>query len=161
MSIVINAALNWVAWQTVKARTQTMAFVFGRLANSAVWRAAAVYLLVTAFAFQSYVTQSHIHITSVPGISGKIADRGALQSTGNAAGDSGRQQKPDRYPPNDDPSNCPICQQITLTGHFLTAGTISLIPPPEIALGIFISADVLVLISGVSHAWRGRGPPSI
>ena len=161
MSIVINYLLSWIAWQTVKARLQRMAFVFRRLTDVAVWRAVAVYLLVAAFAFQSYITQSHIHFSSVPGISGKIADRGALQSTGNAVGAFGKQQKPDRYPPNDDPSNCPICQQITLAGHVLTAGAISLVPPSEIAIGVIVSGDVFVLTSGVSHAWRGRGPPSI
>jgi hypothetical protein len=161
MPIVINAELGWIAWRTIKASSQRTAFVFRRLGNVALWRAVAVYLLVAAFAFQGYVTQSHIHFSSTPGLSGKVADRSAPQSSDSIAGDFGKQQKHDRYPPNDDPSNCPICQQIALAGSFLTAGGISPIAPSKLAFGFLISADVLVLISGVSHAWHGRGPPSI
>jgi hypothetical protein len=138
-----------------------MKFAFFGLPNLAMWRRFAVYLLVAAFAFQSYATQSHIHFSSVPGISSKIADRGSPQASNIFAGHFGEQQKPDRYPPNDDPSNCPICQQIALAGHVLTAGATSLIPPSGIVFYALTRADVLLFISGVSHAWRGRAPPSI
>jgi hypothetical protein len=161
MSIVIGPASNWVSWRTVRARSQTVACTFGRLSNLVLWRTFAVYLVVAGFAFQGCVTQSHIHISSVSGISGNTADRGALHSIGNASGDIGKQQKRDRYPASDDPSNCPICQQIALDGHFLAAVAISSNPPPTIAFGVFIGSDVLVCPSGVSHAWRGRGPPSV
>jgi hypothetical protein len=138
-----------------------MFLAFCRLTKLAVWRSFAVYIIVAAFTFQSYVTQTHIHILSVPGISGNTIGRDAQQSSDKVAGNLGKQQKQDRYPANDDPSNCPICQQIALVGHVLTAGATSLIPPSELATGVPIRGDVLVLTSGVSHTWRSRGPPSI
>jgi hypothetical protein len=146
---------------TMKTRSRKMNFAFFGLPNLAVWRGFVVYLFVAAFAFQSCATQSHIHFSSASGISGKLADRGSPQASNKFAGHFGEQQKPDRYPLSDDPSNCPICQQIALAGHVLTAGATSLIPPSEITFYALTNADVLILISGVSHAWRGRAPPSI
>ena len=145
----------------MKTRSRKMKFAFFGLPYLAVWRRFAVYLLVAAFAFQSYATQSHIHFSSVPGISGKVADRDAQRASDRIADDLTTQQKHDRYPANDDPSNCPICQQIALAGHFLTTGETSLIPPSGIVFYALTRADVLLLIGGVSHAWRGRAPPSI
>jgi hypothetical protein len=138
-----------------------MFLAFCRLTKLAVWRSFAVYIVVAAFTFQSYVTQTHIHILSAPGISGNMVGLGAPQSSGNVAGNLGKQHKQDRYPVNDDPSNCPICQQIALVGHVLTAGAIALIPPSEFETDAIIRGDVLVLTSGVSHTWRSRGPPTI
>jgi hypothetical protein len=146
---------------TMKTRSRKMNFAFFGLPILAAWRGFAVYLLVAAFAFQSYATQSHIHFSSVPGISGKIADRGAPQASDRFADDLAAQQKHDRYPANDDPSNCPICQQIALAGHVLTAGTTSLVPPSKITFYALMSNDVPIPIVGVSHSWRGRAPPSI
>jgi hypothetical protein len=138
-----------------------MFLAFCRLTKLAVWRSFAVYIVVAAFTFQSYVTQTHIHILSAPGISGNTLYRGAPQSSDKVAGNLGKQQKQDHYPADDGPSNCPICQQIALVGHVLTAGAISLIPPPEFETDAAIRCDVLVLTSGVSHTWRSRGPPTI
>jgi hypothetical protein len=153
MSIVIRPVSSWVAWLTANART------FCRLSGLAVWRPFAAYLLVAAFAFQGYVTQSHIHVSSVPRISGKSEERGVLNFTGNAGGDIGKQQQRDQFPATDDPSNCPICQQIPLAGHFLAAQAISPIPLQTISSDAFIGTDAVVLISAMSHAWRGRAPP--
>src|SRR5258708_6475273 len=138
-----------------------MFLAFCRLTKLAVWRSFAVYIVVATFTFQSYVTQTHIHILSEPGISGNTVGRDAPQASDKVAGNFGKQQKEDRYPANDDPSNCPICQQIALVGHVLTTGATSLIPPSELATRVPIRGDVLVLTSCVSHTWRSHGPPSI
>jgi hypothetical protein len=138
-----------------------MFLAFCRLTKLTAWRPFALYIVVAAFIFQSCVTQTHIHLLLAPGISDNTDGPGAPQSPGKVAGDLGKQQKQDHYPADDGPSNCPICQQIALVGHVLTAGAISLIPPSEFETDVAIRCDVLVLTSGVSHTWRSRGPPTI
>jgi hypothetical protein len=117
-------------------------------------------LMLVAFALQSYVTQTHIHFAghvvtggfTFPGeSSGGQSDKalGAAQDQGDH----------DKYPPGDDPANCPICQEIMYSGHYVAPGAIAVLLP-TIAVPTFTRVDVaLSFISRVSHIWQVRGPP--
>ena len=113
------------------------------------WRRALVFMVLTAFVLQSYIVQTHIHFAP--------ADLALL------AGDAAAKNAPqhDRYPANDDPANCPICQEILHTGAFITPAAIALLPPTLAVSTIAIAARELPFIAAVSHDWRGRAPPRI
>src|SRR5271168_5531407 len=86
------------------------------------WRLGLVYVAMLAFAFQSYVVQTHIH----------FAPATAIADTQGASGHH------DKFPANDDPANCPICQEILHSGQFITPSTAALLPPSLAASTIAI-----------------------
>jgi hypothetical protein len=101
--------------------------------------------MALAFFFQGYATQTHIH---------KQTD-GATSIVSKVDGSS----RPSKVPDNDDPANCPICQQISHAGQYVA---------PTWLLSFLILAAVSTIeivnfsiprFDAVSHSWRGRGPP--
>ena len=107
------------------------------------------FIAVLAFAFQSYVTQTHIHGAPETGFaSAKIAGTGA------------NKQNPDKFPANDDPANCPICQEILHTGQFVTPSAVSLLLPSLAVSIITIVVDIGVVAQTASHGWQSRAPPA-
>jgi len=104
-----------------------------------------VAMMLLAFLFQGYATQTHIH--KQDGHSGAVT-----LNTGKA--------DHAKYPANNDPLNCPLCQQINHAGQytvpawlmpFLILDTVSVIEIATLPMPHF---------DAVSHSWRGRGPPS-
>jgi hypothetical protein len=124
------------------------------------WRSLLVYLFVIAFTFQNCLTQSHIHqVQSLSG-SGAIVGTGfkAVAGKSSSAAAPGEQNK---YPANDDPANCPMCQALALSGHFVAAWGITIAAPTKIS-GASVPSDLAVsILSAASHSWRSRGPPTI
>ena len=106
------------------------------------WRLVLVYAAILAFAFQSYVIQTHIH----------FAPTTALASDHQ----SGHH---DKVPANDDPANCPICQEILHSGQFITPAAQFLLLPAFAVSTITIVDRALPHIFAPSHNWRGRAPP--
>ena len=115
-------------------------------------------LLVTLLAFstQTYLTQTHIHWLSERQISvtqahDHFVGRDFARGTPN--------DHKDGYPANEDPANCPLCQELIHAGQFVT--------PAAAALSLsFISISVIevavssaTLVRTVTHIWRGRAPP--
>ena len=96
-----------------------------------------------AFAFQSYVVQTHIHFAPETAIAG-------------AHGANGHH---DKYPANDDPANCPICQEILHSGQFITPAVQFVLPPSLAVSTIAVVDQALPHIFTPSHSWRGRAPP--
>lgn len=116
------------------------------------WRQAIASLALVFFAFQSFVTQTHIHVLW----------RGAPDAYAHTLpGGVGAQPVPsrDRLPPADNPATCPICQDMLLAGHFTAPGTIVLAMPQQIAASIAITAAIPAFVTAISHHWRGRAPP--
>jgi hypothetical protein len=108
-------------------------------------------LLVTAFALltfalQSYVTQTHIHLA--PGSFASYSELGAA-----------KKQLPDKFPAQDDPANCPICQEILHSGQFVTpTAAATLLPSLSVSI-IAIVIHIVVAPEATSHTWQSRGPP--
>ena len=107
------------------------------------WRLVVIYAAMLAFALQSYVLQTHIH----------FAPATAIADTHGANGHH------DKYPANDDPANCPICQEILHTGQFITPAAQFLLPPSLAVSTIAVVDQALPHILAPSHSWRGRAPP--
>jgi hypothetical protein len=109
------------------------------------WRQFLVAFMFLALAVQGYATQTHIHKQS--------------GSTVSAALKAGGSPKHDNFPVNDDPANCPICQQIIHAGHFLPSVWFA---PFLLILAISkieIATLAVPYFDSVSHNWRSRGPP--
>jgi hypothetical protein len=98
-----------------------------------------------AFGLQSYVTQTHIHL--------------APDSFAGASDSGATKQKPDKFPANGDPANCPICQEIAHTGQFVTPSAAALLLPSLAISIVRIVADIPTGAQSSSHAWRSRAPP--
>lgn len=114
-----------------------------------------VFTFVALFAFvlQGCVTQTHIHF---PSDAGRFIAPG-LASPGNAHA----KLSPDKrqHPDNDDPANCPICQQILFSGEYLSPAPAVLRLPSLVAyFALLVPAD-LVVVQRQSHIWLSRGPP--
>ena len=101
--------------------------------------------LLLALVVQGYATQTHIHKQSTSTVSA------ALKADGSPTHDN--------FPVNDDPANCPICQQIIHAGQFVAPAWLV---PFLLVLAISkieIAALAVPHFNSVSHNWRSRGPP--
>lgn len=102
--------------------------------------------MLLAFIVQGYATQTHIHNESV-------AAAGILVKNGGAPGH-------ENYPGNDDPANCPICQQILQSGQFVAPAW-----QMPLLVTLVVSAIEFTIVAtprydAISHSWRSRGPPA-
>ena len=128
-----------------------------RPANSAGWRLIVASIALVAFALQSYVTQTHIHLRPALVSSLKLTDDNGV--AGKTI--SGQRTAPkDKAPANDDPLKCPMCQAMGHAGHFVTPSAAALLLP-----GITVSILPLSVLlhaprASPSHSWQGRGPPT-
>jgi hypothetical protein len=107
-----------------------------------------------AFAFQSYVTQTHIHFAHESAVNIFAAAEKAPASA-QAPG----KQNPDKYPPNDDPANCPICQEVMHSGAYVMPDFVALLLPSQPISIVPISIALPAIIETVTHTWQGRAPP--
>ena len=69
------------------------------------WRRFLVASIILALVVQGYATQTHLHKQD--------------GSTISAALKAGETPRHDNLPANDDPANCPVCQQILHAGQFV------------------------------------------
>lgn len=106
-----------------------------------------------AFALQSYATQTHIHIVKP---ASSISD---IAKISNQTAGKNQSEPRDKYPANDDPANCPICQEIMHAGQYVTPSAIVFALPAETISIVPISLAIPIIVKAVSHGWRGRAPP--
>jgi hypothetical protein len=106
-----------------------------------------------ALTIQVLIVQTHIHGNGVvPGIgsvSGLAAD--------NINPD--RAHRPDRFPVNDDPSNCPLCQEFAHSGGYLHATQIAILAPPSSVGKLSLALEADKPRQHITHPWFGRAPP--
>jgi hypothetical protein len=143
---------------TMKGRFRIAAIALHRAVKIPAWRSLLIYFFVVAFAFQNCLTQSHIHPVQSPVGPGAVVDTGSKVVTGKAVlvAASGKQ---DKYPANDDPTNCPMCQALALFGHFVAASTTAVHAPTNVGLASITPHLPASILSAASHSWRSRGPP--
>lgn len=116
------------------------------------WRQAIASLALVFFAFQSFLTQTHIHLLW------QGAPSAYAQPLASAF-DARPAPAQNRLPPADNPATCPICQDMLVAGHFTAPGAIALVMPQQIAAYIAITAAIPAFAATISHHWRGRAPP--
>jgi hypothetical protein len=127
--------------------------------NAAGWRLVVTTLALIAFAFQGYVTQTHIHF--LPPISATTL-KAAAASDLNPLKTSGVLQRkvPEKTPSNEDPMKCPLCQAVGYAGHFVTPSSSAPVLLPTTAISILpVALAILSPRETPSHIWQGRGPP--
>jgi hypothetical protein len=117
-----------------------------------VLRLAVTLFALVAFAFQGFVTQTHIHTGLVPGVSD-------FEHSSPAKIASGSQKPHSGVPANQDPANCPICQQVAHAGQFVTPAAVSALAPTTIVSTIAIVLDAAIVATPASHPWHSRAPP--
>jgi hypothetical protein len=98
-----------------------------------------------AFTWQSFVTQTHIDIVSMPAAAtAQIAPAHVSQIPA----------APDR------PIDCPICHDAALAGHYLTPGPAWVLAPIIAVLWRFTADAKAEGRRARSHDWRSRAPPT-
>ena len=122
------------------------------------WARIAFVLTIAAFAVQNFVTQTHVHFT--PDAAAAIAAGTAAQGPSTA----GRVQArlPDRQrpgPSEDDPANCPLCQEFLYAGNYVAPADIVLLPPTLAVSTVAPETPERKYIWAASHSWQGRAPP--
>ncbi|HTQ14801.1 MAG TPA: DUF2946 family protein [Rhizomicrobium sp.] len=121
------------------------------------WRSAFVFLIALAFGLQSYITQTHIHITSgdAQALGFNSTHQPEWSGTSSQSGDR------DNHPDKDDPAHCPFCQAVAASG----AAVVPVIPivPQPISLPAFEpQVRNTILHAGTPrHNWLSRAPPSL
>src|SRR6476660_3498187 len=120
--------------------------------------AARLVVLVTllAFGFQTYLTQTHVHFASEgqpSRVHTQLVLGGGKVSTGAPV------DRKDRYPANEDPANCPLCQELIHAGQFVTPAASALLVPSLSLSVIELTVQYAPLLHTVTHIWRGRAPP--
>ena len=113
--------------------------------QSSAWRRFLVAFMLLALVLQGYATQTHLH-----------KQDGATVSAALKAGEA---PKHDNLPANDDPANCPVCQQILHAGQFVAPAWLLPFLILAAVSTVEITTAVLPHYDTVSHSWRGRGPP--
>ena len=103
--------------------------------------------MLLAFAWQSFLTQTHVHpAASAPWESSAAHDA-------RSAGASRHER------PAGSPADCPICHDLAQAGHYISPAPIALDPFVEVVVGVVAT----VLIQGISRARpqqrRSRDPP--
>ena len=126
-------------------------------------RALFVLLAVVAMAIQILVVQAHIHIPQVAGRSASVSITTVAQTllagpTAEAADQQANLPR-DKYPINEDPSNCPLCQEIAHSGQFVQSAAVLAHVPMWVSVHFIVFSDVLPSLFVVSHSWQGRAPP--
>jgi len=119
-------------------------------------------LALFAIAMQSFVVQTHIHMGQGSGIqtisiitaAKHIGAFSAPSATPNASAPR------DKYPITEDPSNCPLCQEIAHSGQFLQSAAALAAIPASVSVHFIIFSEALPSFFAVSHNWHSRAPPS-
>lgn len=131
-----------------------------KTASTAGWRVFVATFALIAFAFQSYLTQTHIHVL-LPGfvVSKSAAAKHPVQADTDVAA---TQHAPNKTPDNDDPVKCPLCQAVGYAGHFVTPSAAASLLLPSAAISVLcLTIAILSARESPSHIWQGRGPPAL
>lgn len=119
-----------------------------RMSNA---RVLLTFLALFAFTCQTYITQTHIHFP--------------FAASGSAAIDVANKTAPNQngkepFRPNQDPVNCPICQELVHAGSVITPAAIVL-PTVLPVFNLVAVAETALHFQAPSHNWQGRAPPRV
>jgi hypothetical protein len=135
-----------------------------RRGQLAAWQRALLALILFAFGSGTYLTQTHIHFT--PELQAALAevkhpnDKEAKPNLAGTFHHGGIPDKPRQDPSNDDPANCPLCQEYLYAGNFVAPAAIDVLPPTLAVSAIAPDTTAIPHTWAISHNWQGRAPPS-
>jgi hypothetical protein len=103
--------------------------------------------MLLVFTYQCILVQSHVHGPQAAPSASHVVKVSAPRLPAG--------------PDNDDPANCPLCQEMLHAGSYVTPTAITITLPFTVAT---IAAPIPVLLLRLfapSHAWQGRAPPRL
>src|SRR6202049_5147409 len=113
-------------------------------------------LALLAVALQSFVVQTHIHMGQGSGIQ-TISIVTAAKNIGAFSAPSAAPNAStprDKYPINEDPSNCPLCQEIAHSGPFVQSAAPLVALPSSVAVIFMLFSEALTSFFAVSPSWQ-------
>jgi hypothetical protein len=129
--------------------------------HGVLWARVALALTLAAFTVQSFLIQTHVHFS--PAIEASFADSGGTPAKW-AATTGGHQSvipaREHRNAPDDDPANCPLCQEYLYAGNYVAPAIIALLLPPADESAVVPETRTLPRVATISYSWHGRAPPS-
>ena len=123
---------------------------------------AAMMLGLLALAVQSFIVQTHLHIPQATGKAQTVSVvtlAGAAVADKAGVADSKSAAPRDKYPINEDPSNCPLCQEIAHSGQFAHNAAVLAILPRAVAVNFILFDEALPSFQAATHIWLSRAPP--
>lgn len=115
-----------------------------------------------ALAVQAFVVQTHIHMpqgrAGIQTVSVPTVVMGAVASAVDASAKAVTPR--DKYPINEDPSNCPLCQEMSHAGQYVASAAVLLALPIAAAVHFIPWAEAAIPSFAVTHIWRSRAPPA-
>lgn len=117
------------------------------MSNARLWL---TFLALFAFICQTYITQTHIHFP-------RASDNLATTDVGSKA-PLGKQDGKEPFRPNQDPVNCPICQELVHAGVAVMPAAI-IVPLALPIFNLVAVAETARHFRAPSHNWQGRAPP--
>jgi len=122
-----------------------------------------VVIAFIALSVQSSVIQTHIHIARPAGKAQMVGQihlaSAAVAKASSITADNASATPRDKYPINEDPSNCPLCQEISHSGQFLHSDAAVDALPVTVSVNFIVFDEALPSFFAVSHIWLGRAPP--
>jgi zinc transporter ZupT len=114
------------------------------------------FLVALSFFLQSYITQTHIHLSpSERRAAGQVL---AGQSSTEEASQKG---DPGKKPDNDDPAHCPLCQAVAAVGIFVAPSAPAIVVPVALSVPEWSTQHFASRRITPTHNWQGRAPPAI
>ena len=111
-------------------------------------RLAITFAVLLAFVLQTLVLQTHIHGTA------RVDSAAASHVLEKGVG-----QQPDKFPPADDPANCPICQEMLHAGAFVAPAAATLQLATIVSVIDFVFVEIFAATKPQTHGWKSRAPP--
>jgi hypothetical protein len=118
-----------------------------------------VLLALVALTIQTLLVQSHIHIPQVPAKVQSVSLITLVAGTADTQDNHSAGTPYGKYPVNEDPANCPLCQAFGHAGEFVASTAVLVSLPYSIAVNFIVFSERVTALFAVSHSWQGRAPP--
>jgi hypothetical protein len=133
--------------------------------KASAWRLSFTLVAILAFAISSFVTQTHVHhARGEHAFAAKAVDTqlANLLADGHSLDAKATKPEPkDPYTPNEDPANCPLCQELLHAGHYVAPAALLLFTPTAAPLGTVVFFHTAILGTRHISGWRSRAPPLV
>ncbi len=138
--------------------------------KASAWRLSFTLVAILAFAISSFVTQTHIHhagaehafaAKTVDVQSIRVAADAGQAQISKAQANAAKPEPKDPYAPNEDPANCPLCQEILHAGQYVAPAALLLFTPTATPLGTVVFIHTAIFTARHVSGWRSRAPPLV
>jgi hypothetical protein len=128
-----------------------------RAARPSASHLALLFLALLALTIQTLVVQAHFHPLRIRSWEQSAS---AALSDNKGGASSSTATKPDKNPLTEDPTNCPLCQEMA-QGQFIHNAAPVALSPFVFTLRFIVLDAALPDSFTASHSWQGRAPPQL